>query len=224
MADQGHPEARTPPGAAQLGDAADLGGRDPADLLSGSPDLDANDVLALAAELVAAPRRARGRPAGAANRKNGEMIAYLAALGHRDPWVTLSLIQTADTAQLADMLGAPLIVEGVARLDREGKVIMVPADRDKVLALQMRAAEAIMPYHHGKKPQQLDLGDLAGSKRPVMVIGEMNVTQIGEATFMSAGIPPEAEKLNEINGSFVRNGEGIPHENAKPLDALDDPA
>lgn len=221
MADEGHPGAHTRADPPAIDQAAELGGRDPADLLAGSPDLEAQDLLAVAAELSAAPRRARGRPPGAANRKNADTIAYLQALGHRDPWVTLSLIQSADTAQLAEMLGAPLVVDGVARLDREGKVIMVPAARDKVLALQMRAAEAIMPYHHAKKPQQLDLLD-AGGKRPVMVIGEMNVTQIGGDAFMSAGDPPRAEKGNEIKGEVVRQGEGVSHEEVKPLDLQDD--
>jgi hypothetical protein len=44
-----------------------------------------------------------------------------------------------------------------------------------VLALQLRAAEALMPYHHAKQPQQLDLpmsGE--GFKRPLMQIGELH--------------------------------------------------
>lgn len=215
---EGHLEARTPPGAAPIGDDQALPGADPADLIAGSPDIDAPDLLAVAAELSAAPRRARGRPAGSGNRKNGDMVAYLAALGHRDPWVTLSMIQTADTGALANMLGSPMIVDGVARLDRDGNVIMVPADRDKVLALQMRAAEALMPYHHAKKPQQLDLP--IGDKRPLMVIGEMNVAIMGGDGFMSAGIAP-GEKINEINGDIVRDGATISHEEAKPLNAQD---
>lgn len=222
MADDGHLEAHTPLAAGAAAQADALGGPDPVDLLSGSPDLDASDLLAVAAELAAKPRRARGRPAGAANRKNADMIAYLQALGHRDPWVTLSLIQTADTAQLATMLGSPMIVDGVARLDREGNVVMVPAERDKVLAMQMRAAEAIMPYHHGKKPQQLELGGM-DEKRPVMVIGEMNVTQIGEQNFMSAGIAPDAKKANEINGEAVREPDGVSHESANALNLQDNP-
>lgn len=201
---EGHVEARTPrdppaeAGALGAIDQAEaLPGADPADLIAGSPDLDAVDLLAVAAELSAAPRRARGRPAGSGNRKNGDMVAYLAACGHRDPWVTLSMIQTADTVALA-------------------RELMLP--RGEVLAMQMRAADALMPYHHAKKPQQLELP--VGDKRPLMVIGEVNVAiGLGGDGFMSAGLAPEI--LNEINGRTVREGEAISHEEAKPLNTQD---
>jgi len=201
---EGHLEARTPPGAAPI--AADragleqdgaLPGADPADMIAGSPDIDAPDLLAVAAELSAAPRRARGRPAGSGNRKNGDMVAYLAALGHRDPWVTLSMIQTADTGALAQALAMK---------------------RGDALVLQLRAAEALMPYHHAKKPQQLELP--VGDKRPLMVIGEMNVAIMGGDGFMSAGIAP-GEKPNEINGDIVRDGATISHETEMPSDIND---
>lgn len=205
MAAKGHREARTPAGAAAIDQAAELPGADPEALLLGLPELDGGDVLAMAAELENAQRRARGRPAGATNRKSADMIAYLAARGHRDPWITLSMIQSADFTALCKMVQADTTKARLA-----------------VLNAQRQAAEAIMRYHHSAKPQQLDLHD-AGGKRPVMVIGEMNVTQIGEQTFMSAGIPPEAEKANEINGDAVRIPDADPHEDAKSLNSRDDP-
>lgn len=180
-------------------DQVDVTGADPDELLTGSPDLAADDLLSVAAELVASPRRARGRPAGATNRKNGDMIAYLAALGHRDPWVTLSLIQTADTEKLAQKLSMK---------------------RGEVLGLQLRAADALMPYHHAKKPQQLDLP--IGDKRPLMMFGEVNVQLVqGGDGYMSAGVMP-GEKVNEINGDAVRQSVDVPHETAKPLKSQDD--
>jgi hypothetical protein len=92
----------------------------------------------------------------------------------------------------------------------------------------MRGAAAdLLPYHHGKKPQQLELiGD--GNRRPLMVIGEMNVTQINaDGGFMSAGIPPggkivENQPLSQ--GEAVRNGDGDPHEDANALKANDNSA
>lgn len=199
-ADQdGHREAHTraDPAPAEADQA--LPGADPADLLAGSPDVAGADLLSVASELAAAPRRARGRPAGSGNRKNGDMIAYLQALGHRDPWVTLSMIQSADTVALA-------------------RELMLP--RGEVFALQLRAADALMPYHHAKKPQQLELP--AGELRPLMVIGEMNVSIGGPDGFMSAGIAP-GEKANEINGDAVRISEANPHETAKSLKEQDNP-
>lgn len=194
-ADQGHPDAHTPP-------AAELPGADPLDLLAGLPDGEGDDLLALAAEIVAAPARARGRPLGAANRKNGDLIRYLQARGHRDPMVTLSMIQSADFGQLCRMVGAAGAKQKIA-----------------VLGLIRGAAADLMPYHHAKKPQQLELppGDL----RPLMVIGEMNVTQInGDGGFMSAGVMPD-EKPNEINGTAVRQPADQSHENTKPLNTND---
>src|SRR5690606_5892006 len=93
-------------GAAIARIAAGIGsdGVEQLDLLAGSPDLDAEDGLAAAAEIIAAPRRARGRPAGATNKRNAAVFDYLEALGHRDPAVTLSLIQSADIAALAKHL------------------------------------------------------------------------------------------------------------------------
>lgn len=184
-ANQGQSGAHTQPDAA----AAPLDGADPAELIAGLDDVEATDVLAVAAELVAAPKRARGRPAGAGNRKNADMIAYLAAKGHRDPWLTLSLIQTADTKALGKMLCAEPLA---------------------VLAVQERAATTLMKYHHSQKPQQLDL--VMPTARPLMVIEQMNVAIGNDASaFMSAGIE-RAEKPNEINGTVVRQSSDDPHE------------
>lgn len=202
MSNKGQEEAHTPAAPAASAsspagiDAEDaLPGADPLDLLDGSPDLGDRDLLATAAELVAAPRRARGRPPGALNRKNGDMVAYLQSLGHRDPWVTLSMIQTADTEKLAQKLSMK---------------------RGEVLALQLRAADALMPYHHAKKPQQLDLP--VGDKRPLMVIGEMNVAIGNGLGFMSAGIVPDADMQGNqgvSGGDAVRDSKVISHDPPK---------
>lgn len=163
-ADQGHSGALTPPGA-EPGDDDEA-----ADLLdvAGSPDVLSLDVLGVAAELVASERRARGRPKGSANKRNGDMLRYLQSLGHRDPLVTLSMIQTADTKKLARVLTAD------------------PVD---VLRVQAAAARDMLPYLYAKKPQQLELPP--GDARPVMVIGEMNVQQVTNVAMMSAGEAPE---------------------------------
>lgn len=192
--DQGHPDAHTLA-------PAELPGADPLDLLAGLPDGEGVDALALAAEIVAAPARARGRPLGAANRKNGDLIRYLQARGHRDPMVTLSMIQSADFGALCKLVGAGGAKQKLA-----------------VLGIIRGAAADLMPYHHAKKPQQIELP--AGDLRPLMVIGEMNVTQIGDGGFMSAGVMPD-EKPNEINGSAVRHQVDQSHDNTKPLNTLD---
>jgi len=170
-ASKGHPEGHTRgDGGAAAADQA-LPGRDLEDLLAGSPDLDAGDVLAVAAELSSRERRARGRPAGSGNRKNADHIAYLAALGHRDPWTTLSLIQTADHGALCKALKAD-----------------TPKLRVQVLNIQKAAAADLMPYHHSKRPQPVEQPD--APMRPVLLIGEMNVQQLSLDGYMSAAEPP----------------------------------
>lgn len=195
-ADQGHRDAHTlAPG--------ELPGADPLDLLAGLPDGEGVDALALAAEIVAAPARARGRPLGAANRKNGDLIRYLQARGHRDPMVTLSMIQSADFGALCRLVGAGGAKQKLA-----------------VLGIIRGAAADLMPYHHAKKPLQVELP--IGDKRPMMVFGNVEQLQVvadGDG-FMSAGIMP-GEKPNEINGDAVRIPHDVPHENAKPLNGND---
>lgn len=198
-ADQGQAAAHTPADAGAQAPPAELPGADPLDLLAGLPDGEGVDALALAAEIVAAPARARGRPLGAANRKNGDLIRYLAARGHRDPMVTLSMIQSADFGALCRLVGAGGAKQKLA-----------------VLGIIRGAAADLLPYHHAKKPLQLELP--AGDKRPMMVFGNVEHMQViadGDG-FMSAGIMP-GEKPNEINGDAVRVVGEQSHENAKPL-------
>ncbi len=197
---EGYSAAHTPPAAGEdpaPGDQAEadqgapeLTGADPADLLAGLEEEQAVDTLELIAETTLTERRGSGRPKGALNRKNGDMIAYLQAKGHRDPWVTLSLIQSADFRELCRMVGAD-----------SGKSKMA------VLKLQQQAASDIMRYHHSAKPQQLELPP--GDKRPLMVIGEMNVTNVSHDGYMSAGEPPDRSQGNQrvIDGEAVRDGE-----------------
>lgn len=216
MPHEGQEEAHTlaAPGAEAASSA--LSGADPLDLLDSSPDLNASDLLALAAEPALSQRRARGRPQGALNRKNADMIAYLKALGHRDPWVTLSLIQSADTMKLAQALRTPLMKNGKQVVSKAGTPLFnMPAPMD-VLAMQVRAADTLMNYHHAKKPQQLDLP--VGDKRPLMVIGEMNVAIGNDLGFMSAGIAPDTKIVENQSLSYsdaVRESEPISHDQPK---------
>lgn len=109
---------------------------DQLDLIEGSPDLDAIDALSAAANSIARPRRERGRPKGSANKRNTQVFEYLEALGHRDPAVTLSMIQTANTTALAHLLGCE------------------PID---VLKVQAKAAADLMPFKYAKKPLAVEV-------------------------------------------------------------------
>lgn len=170
-------------------------------------DLQPVDTLGLAGEIVARRQRDRGagRPPGASNKRNTAVFDYLEALGHRDPATTLSLLQTADTKELAQMLGCD------------------PLD---VLREQVKAAINLMPFKYAKKPTELQVSGGAGSGRPVMVIGEMNVA-IGMASddgFMSAGQPraKTVEHQEVSDEASVRHDGDAPHETAKTLKTKDD--
>lgn len=204
--EKGLSEAHTPGDRGDLGDAvrrlaADLAGAggEQLDLIEDSPDLDDQSTgLAKAANTAAASRRGRGRPPGALNKRNTQVFDYLEQLGHRDPAVTLSMIQTADTRELAQALG----------LD-------TPKGRAAVFAAQVRAAADLMPYKYARKPQQIEL-PVDGAGRPMMFIGEMNIQQVAGDGFMSVDGWPE--KPNEINGSAVRHRGGKSHDADKTSD------
>lgn len=230
-ADQGQLARHTPPRAAgdaassaQIGAAEALPGADPLDLLAGSPDLDALDLFAMAAEPSLFQRRARGRPLGSLNRKSTDTIRLLAAKGHRDPWETLSLIQSCDVGRLADALRVPLYEDGKPKKDPAGVQLYNPPNPEFAAALIERAAGKIMNYHHSAKPQQLDLPvDPKGGKLPAMFFGDgaQVAVLVGHQAFDSAGIMP-GEKPNEINGDAVRQATGESHDTAKPLETNDD--
>ncbi len=120
------------------------------DLLTGSPDLDAEDLLSRAANSVTAQRKGPGRPKGAANRRNADVFDYLEALGHRDPAVTLSLIQSADVGELATALDCK------------------KADAAR---LQIAAAKELLPYKYSKKPLAIDVKE---QKLHMFITGDLN--------------------------------------------------
>lgn len=109
---------------------------DQLDLLDGSPDLEDGGLLAKAAETSLRDRRGRGRPKGSPNRRNADVFEYLEALGHRNPAVTLSLIQSMEPDDLARAL---------------------VCDRLEAARLIVQAANSLMPYGFAKKPTAVEV-------------------------------------------------------------------
>lgn len=165
--------------------------RDLMALIDQAPDIDATDVLGATAELMTGPRRGKNRPNpfGGGSRRTRDRIAYLELLGHRDPLTTLSLIQTADTMQLAKALGSPAIGEGgrpITNLD--GSVVMIPADPLKILAIQRQAAKDLAEWSYARPATEVDIRH--GAARPVMVIGQITVEEGATLGIMTAGEAP----------------------------------
>jgi len=126
------------------------------DLLAGADELEDGDALAVAARAVSEVRRGRGRPKGAANVRNTRVFDYLEALGHRDPLVTLSLIQTADTRELARLVG------------------MKAAD---ALRIQVQAAKEMLPYKYARKPQELNVNE---QRAHIFLTGTLDASGVDE--------------------------------------------
>jgi len=190
-ADRPLDRAQIAAGVAELAGILDQGDDEP-DLLDGSPDLLDLDGIAMAANQIAAPRRERGRPKGAANKRNDAVFDYLEKMGHRNPAVTLSMIQTADTKALAKALG-----------------VDTPKGRLAVLQLQMKAAADLMPYRYAKKVK----AEVEVRKLHMFLAGSMNDAPVlGQAKGLSIF------GTNEINGLAVRQTDGQSHENEKPND------
>jgi hypothetical protein len=166
---------------------------DQLDLLAGSPDQDAVDTLAMAAETATTGRRERGRPAGSANRRNTAVFDYLEALGHRCPAVTLSLYQSADVADLARALHC---------------------DRVDAAKLQVNAAAQLIQYKFAKKKEL----DIRSRELHVFLAGQLGdgVDAGGDGGLSIFGGQIEGNQgLSE--GASVRQTVDVSHDEAKPL-------
>lgn len=94
------------------------------------------------AVLQEARKRRAGRPKGVRNRRTDDLVAYLSQFGP-DPAVALMQI-----------IGTPaeILVERSAAMDT-AKRRMSYGDAQ---AMRIRAAEAVLPYFHGKQPVRVD--------------------------------------------------------------------
>lgn len=90
--------------------------------------------------------RGPGRPPGTPNRSSQRMRDYLAARGYRDPMEFLAAIVTMDEREIV-------------------KLGIKPVD---ALSLQLRAADALLPYVHQRMPAQVEVKHEGA--RPLMVV------------------------------------------------------
>lgn len=151
---KGHQEAGTLPNSQQLAAAmADLAQEPDAD----QPGLffDPLDKLAQKAEKNNAARRGAGRPEGSSNRRNSDLFNLAEARGYKHPFVRLMEIVSADYTELCGS---------------------TPKAKAAALALQIRAAEALLPYDLAKKPQQIEV---KGKSLHVFVAGKLSDIKAG---------------------------------------------
>lgn len=105
------------------------------------------------------------RTKGAINRKTKMLPAMLAALDYRDPALVLGEIASLDFRQLMRLTSNET--------------------RRAALAAKIRAAEALMPYVHGKRPVEVLVTD---DRLPMLII-QNGTDQL------------EGKKANEINAA-----------------------
>lgn len=151
---KGHQEAGTLPNSQELAAAMGELVPDPAD---DQPGLffDPLDKLAQKAETNNAARRGAGRPPGSANRRNSDLFDLAMARGYKHPFVRLMEIVSADYTELCGS---------------------TPKGKAAGLALQIRAAEALLPYDLAKKPQVVEV---KGKSLHVFVAGKLSDIKAG---------------------------------------------
>lgn len=117
--------------------------------------------------------RGPGRPKGALNRRSRDWQAWVAASGKKHPLEFLLEVVSADPDELRERFGK---VELIAE---DGSVREIAALGPKdVLAAQIRAAEAALPYLEQKLPTAVE--DVTEGKRMVVVVGQMTPAQQGQ--------------------------------------------
>jgi hypothetical protein len=151
---KGHQEAGTLPNSQELAAAMGELAPDPAD---DQPGLffDPADSLAQKADKANAARKGAGRPPGSANRRNSDLFDLAMARGYKHPFIRLMEIVSADPNS---MLGS------------------TPKQKATALTLQIRAAEALLPYDMAKKPQQIEV---KGKSLHVFVAGKLSDIKAG---------------------------------------------
>lgn len=129
------------------------------------------ELGALAGQAIAPPvRRGPGRPAGSPNRATSRVREYLMAKGYRDPMEHLAAVVAMDLKQLVEL--------GLEVKD--------------ALALQVKAADALMPYWHQQQPKAVE-HKIEGA-RPLFMLGGM-VPQKIEADQRLKDVTPRASQI-----------------------------
>lgn len=119
-----------------------------------------DDELAVFDQQAVRPPRRAGRPPGSPNRATLKLKQLLLARGYRDPAEMLAATMSMDVRELA----AALRPEGPA------KTSVTFDQAHEALKLQVRAAEALLPYFHQKMPIAVEH---SGERhRPVIIIND----------------------------------------------------
>jgi hypothetical protein len=120
----------------------------------------------------AAAERGPGRPKGSMNRRSRDWQLWWNASGKRHPMMFLADVISATPAELRERYAAAIVLD-----DKGEKAEIGGLSGKDVLALQIRAAEAALPYLEQKLPMAVE--DVSEGKRMVVVVGGMSQAQQG---------------------------------------------
>lgn len=130
------------------------------------------DGLALFQGQAIAPpaKRRAGRPLNSPNRATSKVREYLLARGYRDPMELLAAVVAMDLDQLRGL--------GI--------------DVKDALALQISAADKLMPYFHQAQPKAVEMR--VEGARPLMIFGHMAAPK-GEGHQALRDVTPQASQI-----------------------------
>ncbi len=137
----------------------------PADGAAGDLFAFEQEIEGLADQAIAPPaKRGPGRPPGSPNRTTLQLQRLLLAKGYRDPAEFLASILSMDVRALAGELSEP------SKDDDDKDRVVMQVHRGQALQLQIRAAEALLPYFHQKMP--IAVQHSGDGQRPLIIIND----------------------------------------------------
>ena len=141
---------------------------------------------------------AAGRPAGARNRSTDEWLRYLSGR-YRSPLVGLAEMWSRTPRQLAEALDLYKWHEGKPVLDVLGQHVL---DTGAAAEMQQRAMMAALPYWHKKQPMAIEVDQ----RQPnLVVIGSLEVTDIGASDDLTVAIPQSLENQRVIDADPMQS-------------------
>jgi hypothetical protein len=150
------------------------------------------------AQASIAPRR-RGK--GKRTLTGEAFERWFAEQGMTDPLVMKSRLISADPVELQAYYASK---EQAEKMLGEDRALVLPSLHD-IIAMQLKAAEALAPYLHRKKPIDVVIED---ERLPTLIIN-MGSNQLATAEQIAAGqglridVQPEPASINEIKGLSV---------------------
>lgn len=135
--------------------------------------------------------RKAGRPAGSRNRSTSEWVNFFLSQ-NRSPLSVLGNIVSQPLEQLVDQLQTMADKHAVLRVGEAGGMSVAVARISplEVLKLQRDAAVALLPYIHRKQPMAVEIEQ---KQRGVVLIGDLDVTDLGDDDDLALPLPPIVE-------------------------------